>query len=68
MEADPNPLPKFDILPHPLRRLGRALCDLFSMHQLASHGDHFVHPLDDALDTTAYETLGETADGITPSQ
>lgn len=33
-------MPKFDLLPHPLRRLGRGLLDFFSLHQLASHGDH----------------------------
>lgn len=41
MEKDINIMPKIDILPHPLRRIGRGVLNLFSMHQLASHGDHF---------------------------
>lgn len=46
-EIDRNPLPRFDLLPHPLRRVGRAVTYLFTMHQLADHGEHFVDaPLD----------------------
>lgn len=45
---------KPDILPHPIRRIGKAILELFSLHQLSSHGDHtFDHPVDDML-------LGET--------
>lgn len=42
MDKDKNPFPKLDILPHPLRKVGSALTYLFTMHQLADHGDHFV--------------------------
>lgn len=41
MESDKNPFPKFDILPHPLKRLGRALLSCVQMHQLSGQSDHF---------------------------
>lgn len=31
---------KFDILPHPVRWIGRGIVNLFSMHQLSPISDH----------------------------
>jgi hypothetical protein len=47
---------KFHVVEWPivLRKLGDAIISFVSLHQLASHGDNFVHPLDNALDAPAY--------------
>lgn len=55
----------YDILPHPLKRIGKAITYLLTMHQLASHGDHFQHPLDDVFDQPQYqETLWENQETV----
>lgn len=43
--------PRIDVLPgmEILRKAGKAVVNLFCMHQLASHGEHFVHPFDEPL-------------------
>lgn len=35
-----NVFPKFDLLPHPLRRIGKTILGFFQLHQLSTHGDH----------------------------
>lgn len=40
----------FDLVPHPIKRVAKVIGGLFCMHQLASHGDHFQHPLDTPLE------------------
>lgn len=41
----------YDLLPHPLKRVGKMVLGFFNMHQLASHGDHtFEHPLDSPIE------------------
>lgn len=32
----------WDLLPHPIRRIGGAVLGFFQLHQLSSHGDHFM--------------------------
>lgn len=36
-----NVFPNFDIIPHPIRRIGNALLGLVTMHQLSPVSDHF---------------------------
>lgn len=56
---------EYDILPHPLRRVGAGLVWFFSLHQLASHGDHkFEHPLDTPAEPVT--DWPEESDGIPP--
>lgn len=49
MEADKNPMPHLDLFPK-ITRVAKCITRLFSMHQLASHGDHFDHPLDTPIE------------------
>lgn len=43
---------KYNLLPQPLSKVGRALTWLFSMHQLSPVSEHFRnHPLDPPLES-----------------
>lgn len=42
--------PKEFLAIHPLRRVGRAILELCSMHQLSPVSEHFQHPLDAPLE------------------
>lgn len=39
---EPEAFPKIEVVANPLRKLGGVIVSFFSMHQLASHGEHFV--------------------------
>lgn len=49
-----NPMPRFDLLPHPFRRVGHTLLEFCSLHLLSPISEHFTHPLDDTFDDEAY--------------
>lgn len=52
-QINPNPMPEIHLFPR-LERIGKAVGGLFCKHQLATHGDHFVHPLDEVFDKPPY--------------
>lgn len=52
--SNKNIMPDFHLFPR-LERAGRFIAGLLTRHQLANHGDNFVHPLDDTFDAPAYQ-------------
>lgn len=65
MEADKNPIPEIHLFPR-LERVARAIGNLFCMHQLASHGDHFIPNTGGgpALDRELYDGREQTPESF----
>jgi hypothetical protein len=73
MEVDKNPMPEFKLFDPlaPIKWLGRVAREAVTMHQLASHGDHFQNTgggpaLDKALYDNPMRPIYEVHDdGVT---